>query len=765
MRKTPLNFLGRKNQSLFDTNVKMREIDNVDFVPASSVVPESGTASVRARPTVRHYSSSSDTFQGFAVPTPKVPVLPPINGPKINGSVGGSHLYNGSVISVPDLVEGEILVPPHPNVAPPPPPGTFILPPPDFLGELNSQELANLQAISVPAPKPTSLAQSGVNGDLYALKRPSMAPPKVPSTGPASPAPVYNPTQATVPQRPSYAPPMPPTDRQLKTEKMPPPKPLRFSSASSLDSPPQTPAPPPPAKTPTLSTFNPQNKAKLYNVPNTTVYGGFEDPKPKQMLLMEDSVYANSVPKVVPPSKPTHRDVQDLKEIVQIAQPSKSPLPEVKREARTGPVEISKILNSPPHKSPQLLKMNGAIPSLESTKNKSDRSQDQNLKFSPLLDRKLRTIKGETNGPREGSVASPLALLKAAKEREKHRSVSSSLQDDNTSKNSQLSTGIHPSDFSQNSFVVTPQQTLYSSVLPKEQRLQETPKSALMDYTQTVLNPAKYDSTGLVKSQTPSTGPTVSQIASTAPPVRNPVEPKQYVHGNPLRSQPAPQKDNKAEVNVPFLPPPPEFDDFMEPPPSILPPDPPKKKAPVPTVAAYPQAPAPPPPPPPPPKAVPSPPIKFPVPDFDVKLKPTSQTTPKSAPTQQPATLSPSQVTLLSILQKKMLEIDQKMTPMKEAEPSSDDWGSPLSDEDNHAPVVPKAKPQTKSYPAPAKASALDMRELENKMVRKPAETSSMKLPSPSNGSQHQSKHQYGMTLTVRPGTRNPITVVRRGDP
>ncbi|XP_029946680.1 pollen-specific leucine-rich repeat extensin-like protein 1 [Salarias fasciatus] len=764
MRKATLNFLGRKNQSLFDTNVKMKEIDNVDFVPSSTVVTESGTASVRARPTVKHHAST-DNFQGFAVPTPKVPVLPPINGPKINGSVGGSRSYNGSVISVPDLVEGEILVPPHPSVAPPPPPGTFILPPPDFLGDLNSQELANLQAVSVPAPKPMALAQSGVNEDLSFLKPPSMAPPKVPSSGPASPAPIYSPTQAKVPQHPSYAPPMPPTDKQFRTEKTPPPKPLRFSSVSSLDSPPLTPAPPPPAKTPALSTFNPQNKAKLYNVPKPTDFGVYEDLRPKQMLLMEDSVYANSVPKVVPTSKPTHRDAQDLKETLRSAQPSKSPLPEVKKEARTGPVEISKMLNGPSQKSPQLVKVNGTIPSLESTKSKFEASQDQNLKFSPLLDRKLRNIKGETNGPREGSAASPLALLKAAKEREKHRSVNTSLQDDNTSNHSQPGTGNHLSYLSQNSSAANPQQALYSSVLPKEQRLRETPKSALMDQTQKVLNPAKYDSTALIKSRTPSTGPAPSQTASTAPPVRNLVEPKQYVHQSPSRSQPASPEDNKAEVNIPFLPPPPEFGDFMEPPPSILPPDPPKKKVPVPTVTAYPQAPAPPPPPPPPPKAVAPPPTKFPVPDFDVKLKPTSQTTPKPAAAQQPATLSPSQVTLLSILQKKMLEMDQKMSPMNEAESNSDDWGSPLSDENNSAPVVPKVKPQTKSYPAASKATALDMRELENKMARKPLETSSVKLPPTSNGSQHQSKHQYGMTLTVRPGTRNPITVVRRGDP
>ncbi|CAN9511713.1 unnamed protein product [Ophioblennius macclurei] len=757
MRKTPLNFLSRKNQSLFDTNVKMREIDNVDFVSASSVVPESGTASVRARPTVKHHSSSSDTFQGFAVPTPKVPILPPTNGPKINGSVGGNHLYNGSVISIPDLVEGEILVPPHPSMAPPPPPGSFILPPPDFLGDLNSPELAGFQA------------QSGMNGDLSFMKPPSMAPPKVPSTGPASPAPVSSPTQTTVPQRPNYAPPLPPSDKQFKTDKTPPPKPMRFSSVQSLDSPPLTPAPPPPVKTPTLSTFNPQNTAKLYDVPRATGLGGYADAKPKQKLLMQDSVYANSTPKVAPPSKPALKDVQDLKETLRLAQPSKSPLPEVKTEATAGSVGISKVMNTPPHKSPQLLKVNGSVPSLESTKNKYQGSPDQNLKYSPLLDRKLRNIKSETNGPREGSVASPLALLKAAKEREKHRSsASSSLHEDSARNNGQPSTGVHLSDFSQNSSV-TPQPTSYSYTPSNEERLQEMRKSALMDNTQKVLAQAKYDSNALVKSQTPSP-PTLSHITSTAPSVRNLVDPKPDVRVSPLRSQPAQHEANQDGANIAFLPPPPGFDDFMEAPPSILPPNPPMKKAPTPTVATFPQAPAAPPPPPPPPptssKAVPPPLAKLPVPDFDVKLRPTPQTSPKPTSAQLPATLSPSQVTLLSILQKKMLEIDQKMSPTKEADNNSDDWGSPLSDEENHAPVVPKVKPQIKSYPVGNKAATLDLKELENKMARKPPQASSVKLPTPSNGpQQQQSKHQYGMTLTVRPGTRNPITVVRRGDP
>lgn len=754
MKKTPLNFLSRKNQSLFDTNVKMRELETVEFQPASSVISDSGTASVRARPTVKHFASS-DNFQGFAVPTPKVPVLPPSNGPMSNGSVGGNHLYKGSVMSVPDLLEGDIFVPPHPSVAPPPPPGKFFLPPPDFLGDLNSSELANFQAISVPTPKPMSLAQSEVNEDLSFLKPPSMAPPKVPIAAYNSPPPI-SPTQTTVPQCPSYAPPLPPADRQFKTEKLPPPKPIRFSSGSSLDLPPQTPAPPPPVKTPALSTFNPQNPAKLYNAPKISGFGVYENRKPKQMFLMEDSGTLSPLPNVIPPSKPAPRDLQDLKGALQSPQPSKTTIPELK-ETTTGPVEISKSLN-PSHKSPQLLKVNGTIPSLESTKNKYEASQDQNLKFSPLLDRKLRNIKSETSGPREGSATSPLALLMAAKEREKHRSIGSSTQEDNTIKNGQLTASVHLRGSSRNS-LDKPRSTSYSSLPPDEVRLQDTPKQTLTNHTRPVLTPSKYSSPP-VKSQIPSAFPTVSQTAGTPKPARNLLESKKNVHASPPMSHPAEHAGNTDAVSVPFLPPPPEFGDFADltEPPSIIPSDPLMKKAPSPTAKLNRQPPAPPPPL---PKAVPPPPPKVPPPNLDLKSKPKFQTTPKPAPSQLPTPLSPSQVTLLSILQKKMLEMDHKISPMKEAESNSDEWGSPLSDEDSNTSAVPKAKPQIKSFPVANKAATLNMKELENKLVRKAPEKSSVKASSPSNGAQH----QYGMTFTVRPGTRNPITIVSRGDP
>ncbi|KAF4097126.1 hypothetical protein G5714_021134 [Onychostoma macrolepis] len=161
MKKGSLNFLGRKNQSLFGTNVEFKDMDKVELVLDSAAIPESGTASVRSRPTVKHFTSS-DSVQGFAVPTPKVPVLPPFNEPKINGTGSTTNLPNGRILSVPDLLQGEILIPPPPSSAPPPPPPfsapplpSFIPPSPQFSGEMDpSLDRASLHP-SNDAPKTT----------------------------------------------------------------------------------------------------------------------------------------------------------------------------------------------------------------------------------------------------------------------------------------------------------------------------------------------------------------------------------------------------------------------------------------------------------------------------------------------------------------------------------------------------------------------------------------------------------------------------------
>ncbi|XP_070815295.1 formin-like protein 1 [Chaetodon trifascialis] len=245
-------------------------------------------------------------------------------------------------------------------------------------------------------------------------------------------------------------------------------------------------------------------------------------------------------------------------------------------------------------------------------------------------------------------------------------------------------------------------------------------------------------------------------ITAASPSVTNLVPQKQNAEQSPSQSQ---STHDKEELSMPLLPPPPEFDDLeeiMERPPSTPPPDPPMKKAPAPAVS--PLLPAQVPAPPPKPKLPAAP--KWPPLNNDVKLKPPVQEKPKVAPSQLPSNLSTSQTTLLSILQKKMLEMDHKIAPVKEAESSSDDWGTSFSEGDSEVSVFPRATPQSKNYPVVNKAATLDMRELEGKVGKK-CQMSSTQVPT-SNGLQ--SKHQYGMTFTVRPGTKQPITLVSKGE-
>ncbi|XP_053723230.1 uncharacterized protein LOC128760180 isoform X2 [Synchiropus splendidus] len=739
MKKGPRNFLSRKNQSLFDTGTKMKDMDVVEVFLGSPPIVESGTASVRARPTVKHHSSTNDSFQGFAVPTPTVPVLPSVNGPKTNGSVVSERMSNGS--SIFNFEEDEIFVPPPPSVAPPPPPGTFILPPPDFMGELSSAELAALQPPSMPAP---ILARS-MDEDLSNLKPPPMAPPKPPSTcssGSVSSLPRVSPLPVKVPEHPKFAPPQPPTERHSKSFKTPPPKPIRNSSIMNIELPPDIPAPPPPVQTPTLSTFNPQNTAKTFSAPKTADPGGLDATRPKQRLLLEDSGSLNSQvdgnpPAVSSPVKPALNDGKNLKESLQnVTPPPHTPPPDPVKEASTVIVSTPPVINKP-HQSKEITSAHLLKGTTSNTTLAPSNDSVLSGKYSPILDKKLRDLKStETHGPREGGAASPLALLKAAKEREKHRATHSH---DHDIKTDRLKAAIAPVDSSASSFIGSPRSSSSSSLTSLD-----APQSTREAEVQLPNQTSNVPSSSQVKNQAPE-----------ANVMRTPAGPQSGVAQNHVveqgRTTPQPsQPEVKQDVSMPLLPPPPEFEDFddiMEPPPSIRPPDPPVKKAPVVHSAPVPPAPSPPP-----LLVIPAPPK--PAPQV-AKPKPQALTKAALVPNKLPTNLSPSQATLLSILQKKMLEMDQKMTPVKEPD-DSDDWGNPLSDEDDKIPAVSTAVPKNTSN----RAATLDMGELQGRVARKSEESLPKKK---SRGSQ--STHQYGMTFTVRPGTKQPITLVRKGEP
>ncbi|XP_067094414.1 uncharacterized protein C6orf132 [Osmerus mordax] len=793
MKKGSLNFLGRKKTSLFDSKIQVnQDIDNVELVLDSSAIPESGTAKVRSRPTVKHFAPSSEVVQGFAVPTPKVPDLPPFGGPKINGAVNGDRLSNGSALSVPDLVEGEIFIPPPPSMAPPPPP-SFIPPPPNFLGNLDSADLASLQPPSMPPPKPPSLAPSEEEEDLSFLKPPPMAPPKPPSTSSnasTSSLPISTPPSPFIPDMtecPKFTPP-PPLQR---THKNPPLKPTRLSSIPSLDVPPQTPALTPPVQTSTPSSFNPQNTAKLYSIPKTSILGDKvnREKRPKQILLLEDSETADSVagpvqvndntPSVVPPAKPARRNscgnhlekgLQDLKDNLHATLPTPQTQLQTNTEIKTETtIAAQQEVDKPAQEGSLKLPRESPVPSVAPVANqvRLDKSPSQAHNYSPLLDRKLRQLKGsEATAAKEGPAASPLALLMAAKQRDKHKS---SLSRENSAKGSEPkpTASIQPSESNPNTFTVVPRSTSFSSATSLD-RPPQRPQSVDI-------------STPTLGMQTPEparaaeklpVNPVLLTSRSSSSSSLN-VE-KQSAERRPSPSDGVHDEENGEEQCMPLLPPPPEFanfdDEVVGSPPSVPAPAPPLMNSLPPTTTA----PVTPvkahlPPPPPPAKPKPPSPPKLPLPTTSaVKPKPSVQIKATPPPTQPPASsLTSSQATLLSILQKKMLEMDQKMTvPIKETEAISDEWGSPLSEEDTKIPVAPRVTPvptfsqKPKSSTLPVQTKVLDMHELETKVAKK-AQDASSKV---STSTGPHSKQPHGMTFIVRPGTTQPITLVGKGD-
>ncbi|XP_061688774.1 uncharacterized protein C6orf132 homolog [Syngnathoides biaculeatus] len=762
MRRGALAFLGRKDRSLFDTSIKMGEMDNAELVLNSPTSPESGTASVRARPTVKHYTTS-ESFQGFAVPTPRVPVLPTINGPKVNGAVYGDQLPYG-------LVEEDILVPPPPSSAPPPPPETFVLPPPDFLGYLSNLEMTGHQPPPKPPPKPPLIEEK----NRRIIKPPLLAPPKPPSTGSSSSAsstPISKPSPAKVPKHPTFPPPLPPTKGQQNTLKTPPPKPIRLSSMGNLNSPPQIPPPPPPVHVPTQSTFNPQNTAKLNHVSNASVLSGYEeqDTRPKHMLLLEDTGSVKPVPMLVAvngnvaretPTKPIRKDprhqkdnlqsapytqtslheppkdVLDHKEDIQSSPPSWSLMPDVTTRTSRQTVSAQNETVKP-------LRVPYQIPkTLQTGNRKLLTSEDIQGKLGPkpagklgiLSDHKLQNLKnGESSAGQEAPAASPLSLLMAAKEREKYKGFLS--HENETTKNDQRRGSIQKNNSILKPFTTLPR-SLSSSSLLHQDKVQVSPTS---------VSPGQYWESQPASITELSRGGTFEPARSWTT----------SASSTDMSNRRLRRKDSnvnsggdKGYVGLPLLPPPPEFDDFddISSAPSSRPSIPTLEMTPQLNINSLPPAHSPP---------APAPkPSKNPTPNFGVQTNTQFQTNSRVDPTQRAATLSPSQATLVSILQKKMLEMDHKIITTKETDYDAEEWGVPLSENIN-VPVIPKTMPQAKSIstgtnPTPNHHN----QEVGGKAVKKHLNI---------NSNESQSVHQHGMTYRIRPGTKQPITLIRKG--
>ncbi|XP_061788163.2 uncharacterized protein [Nerophis lumbriciformis] len=729
MKRGHRAFLGRKERSLFDTTVKMREMERVELVLNSPTMPESGTASVRARPTVKHHTSSEGS-QGF-VPTPRVPVLPPVNGPKINGAA------NGNVFSY-DLVEEDVFVPPPPSNAPPPPPENVILPPPDFLGYYsNYAELPSLQPPPMAAPQPP--VKEGKN---HRVIKPTFSPPPKPlSTSPyssVSPTSISKPSPAKVPKHPNFAPPPPPFKGPSNTVKTPPAKPIRFSSMSNLESPPHTPAPSPPVQTRTQSTFNPQNPAKLYHVSNASVLLDYkeQDKRPKQMLLLEDSGSAMlaQVDRNVPRGTPTTLVRQKNLQHVHPSQPS---LKSLTTNDAYQKENVPNMLSSQSPKSqagtplqvqyqePRKLQK-GSRTHLTSGDLKGRVGFKPN--FSPVLDHKLHLKNAESSASQEGPAASPLALLNAARERDRFKGFA--FRENGTATYNERRRSIQQTDPNTESSILP---RSISSSLFHQNQVQVSP----MSVSPTQKWGTKSATIGHVGNQTKSSGPAYA-FTQPASPVR---ERNRLSYVKSVRPE-----DDREMLGMPLLPPPPEFDDFdsmTEPPPSISPPTPEFKKAPRVNMNS-----------PPPDHIPPKQPKHYPI-YVNIQQNPFLLTKPKADPVQTPPPQSQSQTTLVSILQKKMLELDHQISPSEDADDDSEEWGIPLS-ENIKVPVLPKTRPQATSYfnGVTQTTTTNHKQETQDKVVRKYQATNSSGPPS---------SHQYGMTYRIRPGTNQPITLIRKG--
>lgn len=98
--------------------------------------------------------------------------------------------------------------------------------------------------------------------------------------------------------------------------------------------------------------------------------------------------------------------------------------------------------------------------------------------------------------------------------------------------------------------------------------------------------------------------------------------------------------------------------------------------------------------------------------------------------------------------------MDPKISAAKEVETNGDDWNSPMSDDEATSPPAGYNPKKNNSATLPAQPRGLDMKELESMAAKKVQEKKSQS----SNGAS--AKQQYGMTFTVRPGSKQPITPV-----
>nr|XP_023669263.1 extensin-2-like isoform X1 [Paramormyrops kingsleyae] len=724
MKRGAFTLLGtRKTPSLFDTNAEIRESDNVDLPLDSSARPEPGTARVRARPAVQLHTSSSSSSQGFAVPIPKVPLMPPTKGMIAAGRENGNAVPSQS--SFFNSLEGEMYIPPPPTMQPPPPPTNSA-----------SCSSPNLPAWKPPSPKPVQKVfsqHSDLSPVMSSLKIPSKGSSNSPSTN------IFDFSSSAVTK---YASLPPFSDPTLPVEKLegttpriqnPPSPPDRLSSLQVSDSPAEVTAP---------SSFNPQNKAKLYSMPNTSILNKQKDIQHKPnnpIIVLEDPstdkisrpVQINSkIPAAVnnfgsatlsdAPAKPAQstspqmqNDQQDVKDILQANLPNKV------TEGHMFPVKDSGsvILDGTTYPAPEIY----SSPKSSYVMMQASRSYKHGLDVS----RKPYYLQRGSRGLQSREcTTSPIALLLAAKEREKLKS-------------------LH---------------------LNESSSIDETKTNNANSSAQSLLNPLPPASVGERVAQFPKRQDTYF-VRST--PTLNPTHNENRLH------------DDSTSI----IPPPPEFanleedtknhSDHFSSPPNLPPPDPPVVKThsapelPIVSSTSSPEikpAKAPPPEikiakaPPPEIKIAKAPPPEIKIakaPPPEIKLAkappPEIKLTKVPPPEAKPEPPSGNHRTLQSIIHKKQLD---------------QGYGLRQLDKESGIPVrqnpADKMKTGSPTNVNSSQAHSFVLSELGSK-VAKMAHKSSV-TSKETNSDLPTSKPPYGTSFIVRPGTKQPISVIRKGD-
>ncbi|XP_018602388.1 uncharacterized protein C6orf132 homolog [Scleropages formosus] len=700
MKRGTFHLLGtRKSPSLYDAPVQeVKETENVVLDLGSAAIPESGTARVKPRPTVKHHmasASSPDDLYGLAVPTPTVPLLPPANGATPAGKANMNMLRSGN--SGLQAFDGQDIIPPPPPMEPPPPPPQKTPPAP----------VSFPYQPSVPptwqpsSPKPQSI---------------SVIPPQKfltdPSSTSASPSGSFMQSHGPASAKHGIVTPFSLPDLSMgqsqptspRIQKVPPPKPHRLSSISSQDGITQIPSPVPPSQDAAPSSFNPQNKAKLYNIAKTSLLSSQKDVEPKQkpILLLEESpsdpfvVQANNkaptpikgqelAARQIAPNKPAKSNAAEAqlqKDLADVTDNQMAPPPSGTREAQQFPLQdlASSVTSSnssgatqpiPEHPS-KLVEASPNSSYIMTQSSKRHRLEGGQKPYYHNRGSRATGLKEKTT--------SPMSLLLAAKEREKRKTFATSNKQAETSAIGEASfVGISLSDTSH----------LRSS----------SPSASTVYHVE--------DFPGQGESQ--DTG-----------------------HSTP---SPIPPWEEDA---VDFIPPPPEFANSGEdirdesphcgPPPSLVPCPPPLCPAEISlsslTLSAEPKQ--------------------------STKVSsPNGQLEAPSAAT----SLSDSQKTLQSILQKKKLEMDERRTT------GAEKWSQSQSDKDCDTSVGqrPTTVKENESNPRtlPSQAHSLVLSELESKISKKVLKTANSEPPS---------KQSYGMTFRVQPGSEQPVTMIRKGD-